>query len=271
MEIEYRELKTAAEFAALVDLEMIVWQMSARVAVPESIMQAIAHTGGSVIGAFAGGQLIGFALAFLAREQDDIYPWSHMAAVHPAYQSRGIGFQIKQRQRAWALRQGYRRMGWTFDPLQRRNAHFNLRQLGAAASAYHNNFYGEMTDGINAGLPSDRLQIDWQLDTPRTAAHAAGQITPLFEAAAEAATPFALLADDANAPALPPLTWDAPAYRVAIPLNAPLLKETQRDRLLAWQQALRQTLQAAFARGYRLVDFTTQGDQCWYIAQRPPA
>jgi predicted GNAT superfamily acetyltransferase len=268
MSITYRELRTSEEFEALVDLEMTVWQMDGRGAVPENIMQAIAHTGGSVMGAFDGEQMIGFALAFLAREDGEIYPWSHMAAVMPAYQSQGIGFRVKQAQRDWALRQGYERMGWTFDPLQRRNANFNLRHLGAFAQVYHINFYGEMRDGLNAGLPSDRLQVTWRLTSPRVVAHAEGATTLAVTEAMIEKAPFLLCADESGQPhAAPNTTLDAPVYRVQIPYDAPTMKQTQPELLFEWQLALRAALQAGFAQGYVAVDFHTENKCACYILQ----
>ncbi|MCU0512490.1 MAG: GNAT family N-acetyltransferase [Anaerolineae bacterium] len=263
-----RHLTDVADFEAVVDLEMLVWQMDGRGAVPTHLMQAVAHAGGSNIGAFDGGRLVGFTMAFLARQGGHVFPWSHMAAVHPDYQSRGIGFRLKQAQRDWALQQGYTRIGWTFDPMQRRNAAFNLRGLAGIAAHYHVNFYGEMTDGLNAGLPSDRLEITWRLDDVRVQAAAAGH---------PAATPHAhsgaliLRADaDGYPQVMQPLHLTAAHYRAEIPFDRAILRQHDRDRLHAWQQALRAVLQAAFAQHYAAVDFATHEHRCWYVLQRSP-
>jgi predicted GNAT superfamily acetyltransferase len=266
MTITCRDLITPEDFESVVDLEVRVWQMGdARGAVPTHLMQAVAHAGGSTIGAFDDEVLVGFAMAFLAREGDTFFPWSHMAAVHPDYQSRGIGFLLKQAQRAWALGQGYPTIGWTFDPLQRRNAAFNLRHLGAMSYLYHDNFYGEMQDGLNAGLPSDRLAVTWRLNDARVAACATGQKLPaienesgkfLLQSGAEGQFTLSLdtLADD--------------HYRVEIPYDRAALMQHHPERLRAWQMALRKTLQTAFAQGYAAVDFEAQAERCWYVVQK---
>jgi predicted GNAT superfamily acetyltransferase len=87
----------------------------------------------------------------------------------------GAGFAIKRRQRAWALARGITTITWTFDQLVRRNAYFNLARLAARATEYMPDFYGEMPDELNAGDPSDRLLLSWDLATPEVAATAAGQ------------------------------------------------------------------------------------------------
>lgn len=264
--ITCRDLTAPEEFEAAVHLQVLVWQMDARGAVPTHLMQAVTHGGGSAIGAFDGESLVGFALAFLARRDETCFPWSHMAAVHPEYQSRGIGFMLKQAQRTWAMQQGYRGIGWTFDPLQRRNAAFNLRHLGAIAQIYHANFYGEMTDGINAGLPSDRLEITWRLDDARVAACAAGHKLP---AIAGEPGQFLLWADEQGRliePETLALTDDH--YRVEIPYDRAALHQSNRDKLVAWQMALQRVLQTAFAQGYAAVDFEAQDGRCWYVIQR---
>ena len=93
----------------------------------------------------------------------------------PATQSRGVGHAIKLHQRGWALDRRIESVHWTFDPLVRRNAYFNLHKLGARAVTYLPDFYGRMTDGINAGdATSDRLYIQWDVASPEAIAAAAG-------------------------------------------------------------------------------------------------
>jgi predicted GNAT superfamily acetyltransferase len=264
--ITCRELTEPAEFDAVVDIEVLVWQMGdGRAAVPANLMQAVAHGGGSLIGAFEGETLVGFTMAFLARQGDAFFPWSHMAGVHPDHQSKGIGFALKQAQRLWALAQGYEQIGWTFDPLQRRNAVFNLQHLGALSYTYHANFYGEMQDGLNAGLPSDRLEVTWRLNDERVIACASGQKLPAIGAES---SPFLLAsgADGQLSAHEGALTEDH--YRVEIPYDRGLLLQQHPARLRAWQLGIRSALQAAFAQGYAAVDFGSEGQRCWYVVQK---
>jgi predicted GNAT superfamily acetyltransferase len=266
MTILYREIDNIADLEQLVDLETQVWQMAEREAVPVNILHAIAHSGGCVIGAYDGKKLIGFALALIARDNQTYYLWSHMAAVQPAYQAQGIGFQLKQQQRQWAVARGYDVLRWTFDPLLRGNANFNLHRLGAIATAYHVNFYGAMRDGLNAGLDSDRLEITWHLHTPRVMAHALGTFAP-FHAAFP--TEFLLKTDAGGAPVLHiPPRLEAAIYGAEIPYDMQRLKQTQPDSASTWQKALREALQTALAMGYSVVDFIGHNGKCWYVLQK---
>jgi predicted GNAT superfamily acetyltransferase len=167
--------------------------------------------------------------------------WSHMSAVRPDFQAKGIGMRLKHEQRNWALAHGYDEIRWTFDPLQRGNANFNLRRLGATSSIYHVNFYGEMTDAINAGIPSDRLEACWRLSEQK----------PHFDDDLDA--PMLLTVGDANEPVRSntPI-GNAPTYLACIP---PQLRSLAPSTVLAWRLALRDVLLTAFNCGYAAVDF----------------
>ena len=98
-----------------------------------------------------------------------------MAGVHPAYRNRGLGYSLKLAQREHVLAQGIDLITWTFDPLETRNATLNFHKLGAVCNTYLPNLYGDMRDGLNAGLPSDRFQVDWWIASERVAQRLAGQ------------------------------------------------------------------------------------------------
>ena len=111
---------------------------------------------------------MGAAAGFLA-EHDGPALHSHLAAVAPAARGLGAGAAIKFHQRQWAAARGLRTITWTFDPLIRRNAWFNLAKLGAAVEAYLPDFYGRMDDGINDGDATDRLLVVWAVTPPAPA------------------------------------------------------------------------------------------------------
>jgi predicted GNAT superfamily acetyltransferase len=106
---------------------------------------------------------VGFVLGFVGAGADGIHVHSHMLAVDPDRQTRGIGRALKLAQRAWALDQGIEGMRWTFDPLIARNAHFNLNVLGVLADRFHRHYYGDMRDAVNRGERTDRLEAVWHL------------------------------------------------------------------------------------------------------------
>jgi predicted GNAT superfamily acetyltransferase len=153
------------------------------------------RAGGWTLGAFAGDEMVGFVHHMIAvREQNEIIGYSHMMAVARSYQNKGVGAQLKWAQRERALNEGRKFIKWTWDPMQARNAHFNLNRLGVTVSSYGENFYGtdyittphEATASVH--LDSDRLFADWQLDSDRVARLAEGRTVD-----AETMTPAATI------------------------------------------------------------------------------
>jgi predicted GNAT superfamily acetyltransferase len=131
---------------------------------PRELVRAFQAGGDPPIGALAGGRLVGFALGFVGPDPDGFHVHSHMLAVLPERRAAGVGYALKLGQRAAALDAGIHVMRWTFDPMQARNAYFNLVKLGVVADRFHRHFYGEMGDALNAGQRSDRLEARWDLD-----------------------------------------------------------------------------------------------------------
>jgi predicted GNAT superfamily acetyltransferase len=132
-----------------------------------SLARALQHAGCGVFGAVhPSGELVGFVLGFLGWE-DGLHMHSHMLAVLPEYEGRGIGYALKLAQRAACLDAGIDEVRWTFDPLVPRNGWFNLVRLGTAATAFYPSFYGEMSDRINRGDRSDRFEVRWRLGSDR--------------------------------------------------------------------------------------------------------
>jgi predicted GNAT superfamily acetyltransferase len=162
--MEVRPLSTPEEFAAVDELAGVIWRTGGSAVVPRELLRVLAVTGSYVAGAYDGPRLIGFAVGILGMHDGALELHSHVAGVHAEAQNAGVGFALKLDQRRWALERGIREISWTFDPLVRRNAVFNLAKLGAVAADYRIDFYGEMSDGVNAGQGSDRWWVRWQLD-----------------------------------------------------------------------------------------------------------
>jgi predicted GNAT superfamily acetyltransferase len=158
--IESRDLRTADELAVLPRFEQHIWGGDLEM-VSVNVLVATVSEGGMAIGAFDGdGRIVGAVYGFATRDPGVLH--SHYLAVDPAYRGRGLGVELKQRQRAWCLERGITAMRWTYDPLQLANAHLNLRVLGAVGESYHVNHYGTL-GGINGDLPSDRVTVRWEL------------------------------------------------------------------------------------------------------------
>ncbi|MBI3915114.1 MAG: hypothetical protein HY327_13125 [Chloroflexi bacterium] len=266
-EIVIRPARAWDDYLAIEELQRVVWKMPDwRDAVPANLLITIQKNGGLVLGAFDGVRVIGFVLSFLGSEARagsmHLKQCSHMLAVLPAYQSRGIGLQLKFAQRARTLAQELDLITWTFDPLQALNAQLNLWRLGATARQYIADAYGEMSDGLNAGVTSDRFQVEWDLNSPR--------VKRAVEAEPPRAQWDALV--QAGAREIFSVEWDARGLpRVAatraceeemvlieIPARITDLKAADLDLARDWRTQTRAVFADAFARGYIAADFVSR-------------
>jgi len=153
------------DLAKLEHLQQRVWGCAAVEVVPSHLLQAHTHHGGCVLEARLGAVLVGMVYGFPGPPGSD-YLYSHLAAVDPEQQGRGYGKQLKLAQADWARERGYRRIVWTFDPLQALNARLNVATLGATCNRYLVDYYGELNDGLNRGVSTDRFEVDWWLTPP---------------------------------------------------------------------------------------------------------
>jgi predicted GNAT superfamily acetyltransferase len=139
-------------------------------AVPTNMTITIQHHGGLALGAFEpDGRMIGFVISMLAPAQqrgarNGLCHHSHIAAVLPALQGKQVGEALKRAQAAALHARGFNLITWTYDPLEARNARLNIAKLGAICRIFVPNCYGDMRDAMNAGLPSDRFEVEWWLD-----------------------------------------------------------------------------------------------------------
>ena len=173
--LEIRPLTELDEFQRCVELQKIIWGFEDVDVVPLRLFVVAMKIGGQVFGAFDAKEIVGFVMAVPGYRNGRIYMHSHMAAVLPDYQGRGIGRQLKLKQREDALSRGIDLLEWTFDPLAFRNAHFNIERLGAIMRRYVRNQYGRTSSPLHAGLPTDRLVAEWWLAAPRVEAIIRGQ------------------------------------------------------------------------------------------------
>ncbi len=212
-EVEIVEVTSPAEAAAVVDVFSRTWGEGR--GADTSTLQAIAHAGNPVLLARRGDVVLGALLSFLGWE-DGLHAHSHMTAVGPGTRSTGVGFALKLAQRAVCLDRGVLEVRWTYDPLIRRNARFNLWKLGARVTAFHPDFYGVLDDAINGSDRSDRFEVSWRLDAPEV------------EDAVGGRRPAAVLASDDLA-----LPADFEAMRQEDPAAAAALRELSRDAIAA--------------------------------------
>jgi predicted GNAT superfamily acetyltransferase len=195
------------------------------------------------------------SFAFLGRIEGRLCLYSQLTGVVPEYQSRGLGYRIKVVQRDFARTEGIALIAWAFDPLQAGNAHFNLARLGASAGRYFDNMYGERTDALNAGVPTDRLIAEWDVNResdpgprqdsveglPRLISLRTGEGS---EAVSDGPpVPIGL----ERASAVPRVLLEIPAEIGNLRRDRPALAEQ-------WRQWVRRAFQSNFEAGYRAID-----------------
>ncbi len=235
---------------------------------PEALTANV-HAGGQVSLARdrSEDRVVAATAALLGRDHADgtVFLHSHVTGVIAEDSGRGIGRAMKWHQRAWALSRGIDEVRWTFDPLIRRNAVFNLAVLGASVLAYAEDRYGAMPDARNRGLPSDRLLVSWQLRAPRVQAAAAGRAaSPDIEALRGAGAEVVLDVAADSSPLLHPS--DAPRKLLRVPEDIEALRGQDPDTAAAWTTAIRETLGKALDAGARVSGISRDG---WYVLSEP--
>ncbi|MDG4827375.1 GNAT family N-acetyltransferase [Asanoa sp. WMMD1127] len=261
--ITVRELRDPAAHEQVAQLFGRIWRTdSPNQLLDARMMRALSYAGNYVVGAFREGVLVGAAVAFFGID----HLHSHITGVDPDTQSRGAGHAIKLHQRAWALDRRIESVHWTFDPLVRRNAYFNLHKLGARAVKYLPDFYGRMTDGINAGdATSDRLYIQWDVASPEAIAAAAGDTREInMQAVYAAGAEVALARDDFGRPSPGKAVHDGRPLLVAVPLDIEAMRGTDPPLAVAWRREVGDALCAAFDSGYRIAGMARDG---WYVME----
>lgn len=191
--IQVRALTTPEEFALAVEVQKHVWGFDEIELLPVRLFVVASHIGGQTFGAYDGDRMVGFLLAVPGLKRDGTqYLHSHMLGVLREYRNRGVGQLLKRRQRAEALARGISLVEWTFDPLELKNAYFNLERLGVVVRRYVLNQYGFTTSPLHGGLPTDRCTAEWWLASPRVEAVMSGRPRPAAPVEARIEVPAAI-------------------------------------------------------------------------------
>ncbi|GAB3126472.1 GNAT family N-acetyltransferase [Glaciibacter psychrotolerans] len=239
----------------ITDLLIGVWGTSQHGApIPADLLRSFSHAGSNVTAAYdASGSVCGAAVGIVT---PDASIYSLIAGVRPGLADRGVGFALKQHQRAWALARGIETMVWTFDPLVSRNARFNLTKLGAHSEEYIENFYGVMDDEINANDESDRLVAVWPLSGERALAGSDGRSEPVEMPSFTSAEVREIGPDDR------PILVEADGVLwCRVPTDIVSLRSANSAEATAWRTAIRCIFTDAFEAGYRALGVTRTG---WY-------
>jgi predicted GNAT superfamily acetyltransferase len=200
--IEIRALHNRDEFVEAVKLQQTIWGFEDIELLPVRLFITASKVGGQVFGAFDGPRMVGFCLAIPGiKAKGKAYLHSHMLGVLKDYRDSGLGRLLKLEQRKEALSRGLELMEWTFDPLEIKNAYFNMERLGAIVRRFVLNQYGTTSSKLHAGLPTDRCIAEWWLDSPRVNAVLSGQKPERAEIAARISVPSDIYEIKASNPA----------------------------------------------------------------------
>jgi predicted GNAT superfamily acetyltransferase len=282
-----RILQTPEEMAAVEELMGAIWPGAERDIIPAHLLLTVAHNGGLVAGAFASDRLAGFVFGFpgLAATSEglQIKHCSHELGVHPDYRDHGLGFELKRFQRRFVLGQGIQRITWTYDPLLSRNGRLNIAKLGAVCKTYLRDAYGELRDQLNAGLPTDRFQVDWWLDSRRVEARMEDG-SPELPDLRYYLLRGAQLLNQPNPAGItePPLEATADPWRIGceaiasmllveIPTDFLSLKAINPGRALAWRLGTRACFERLFDQGFEVSDFLYEPgteSRAFYVLRR---
>jgi len=255
---DIREIKTIKQLEQVQQLEYDVWGMP-----PIPIHQTLTavKNGGIVVGAYDGDRLVGFSYGFSGFREGRSYLCSHMLGIDKNYRSQGIGEKLKHAQQAIAVERGYDLMVWTFDPLETRNGYLNLSKLNGICYTYIENCYGEMQDGLNKGLPSDRFEVSWYLTSDYVVKNVSIESAVAVPVAScvlnEQGLPCLQITEN--------LKYDDNSYVLPVPKDFQALKVQDPALALDWRFKTRHILQRLFAQGYAAVQLQQQENYNEYV------
>ncbi len=231
-------------FDEAVRLQEEIWGFEPAELIPVRIFAVASKIGGQAFGAYDGADMVGFCLAFPGIKSGPTpYLHSQMLGVRKEYRNAGVGRILKLRQREDGLSRGIQLMEWTFDPLEIKNAYFNIERLGCVIRRYLVNVYGTTTSHLHGGLPTDRCVPEWWFSSVRVHAILAG------------------VAHDR-----PPIE-----ARISVPVAIETLRKTDSAAALEIQANVTQQFQQHFGGGLAVVGFERTADAGSYLLGRLPS
>jgi chorismate synthase len=255
--LEIRELRSIADMVAAESIQAKVWGTDV-IGHPKELFIPVQHEGGLLAGAFtAQAEMVGFIFSFPT--QDPKAAHSQILATLEDWRGLGIGARLKWFQRLWYLERGVSIVRWTVDPLRAANAELNIRHLGGICSTYLPNYYGAM-DGIDAGTASDRLLIEWQLESKHVLRHAESTPEDRGFPGTEYANPGSGNEVDASLPNLETIQ-----LLIRLPEDFIRLAKEDRDLANCWRMQTRDLFLGYFSKGYELIDFTRVGGPAYLL------
>ncbi len=261
-------IENIQEMHLVEELQRAVWRESETDIVPAHLMNSAVHNGGLLLGAFVDQNLVGFVFGFSGFYSTPDGPrlkhYSSMLGVRPELRDQGMGFALKRAQWQMVRYQGIDRITWTFDPLLSRNAWLNITRLGAVCSTYLRDFYGKMADVLNQGLPTDRFDVDWWVNSQRVNRRLSRRrrndltLIHYLSGGAQIYNPAELDVLHLAHPVQPqsvPVGKDLPFLLVEIPADFQALKAADIHLAGEWRTHSRGIFEGLFKAGYIVTDF----------------
>jgi predicted GNAT superfamily acetyltransferase len=285
-EIIIRAAESTADYRALQEAQRRVWGVvDETIILPVATMASARHHGGFVAGAFSpDGTAVGVSFGFLGRIEGRLCLYSQLTGVVPGHQSRGLGMRLKEAQRDFCRAEGIALIAWAFDPMQAGNAHFNLQKLGATSRRLVQDMYGPRTDALNAGVRTDRLIAEWEIDAVPP---------PVLTDDEARALPRVLVTPpitDSERREMPPgvaiqigrdTPWskypEGPRFLLEVPSSIAEMRRDNPDKAMYWQAIATSALIGCFEMGYSAVGFVRtreEGeaqDRSHYVLERQKA
>jgi len=274
-EVEIRPITTLDEMRKIVHVQKTIWNSDDLETLPVHSLHAIQYNGGALFGAYDGDRLVGFVVGILGTVPSDgrrdqiaaarLKMYSVIAGVLPEYQSQGVGFRLKLAQRDFCLNIGIRLITWTYDPLESRNGRFNIGKLGCVCRRYLRHFHGEM-GGLNAGLPTDRFEVEWWVTSSRVEGRVVKRRRALSLDALIGGGSVLVNEATFNQKGLPVppsnyVSRPGSLILVEIPADFQALKRQDMELARQWRKHSRHLFETLFQDGYLVTDFVFHKDQ----------
>ena len=226
------------------------WGMTDPEQLVKDIVAAMRFHGGVVLLATEGDKTVGMHFSFAGKKGGKTYLYSHMTGVVNEKKYGGVGEQLKLRQKEWALENGYDLIVWTFDPLMSLNANFNVHKLGTIARTYLRDFYGEMEDSLNFGIPTDRFVTEWWIDREKP----------------ETGTPAVFANSPEELDRFKEINPAETVIGVYIPADYVSMKGEDHQKALRVRIELRREFEELFDRGFVVTDYSRK--DCYYVLEK---
>lgn len=255
-------------------LQKEVWGFTDLAVIPDHLIHMVTGAGGLLLGAFdgigPGREMLGFTLSVVGLlDGKTLRHHSLMAAVRPDWQDRGIGYALKCAQREHVLAQGIRIITWTFDPLESRNAYFNLNKLGGVVAHYLPNYFGELRDQRNRGLDTDRFLCQWYLDSPRVVSYLSGGKPPdLALGDVETINRTQRTGSGFRAPAGFRPDLQGANLLFEIPSDLQAMRKADLDLARTWRLEARRALGGYLDQGYLVTSLFRQGERSFLVLEK---